>query len=78
MIKLLDFCMAGEDIWQSLVPLIHFHIIHWHHLDKVMCQFGVDKPIPTRPHQLEHLHLITLAWRNCEYWQHVNKDYIAI
>ena len=73
-----DLCRVGRDIWRSLVPLIYFHIVEWHQPDRVMRQFGLDQPIPARPHQPDHLHSIILTGKNHDNWAHIHKDYIAL
>ncbi|XP_065880821.1 serine/threonine-protein phosphatase 7 long form homolog [Euphorbia lathyris] len=53
-------CTSGRAIWRAVVPLICFHIVEWHQPDRVMRQFGLQQPIPVKPHQDDALHTIDL------------------
>ncbi|WCJ34836.1 Aminotransferase-like plant mobile domain family protein [Euphorbia peplus] len=53
-------CTSGRAIWRAVVPLICFHIVEWQQPDRVMRQFGLQQPIPVKPHQDDALHTIDL------------------
>ncbi|XP_038891623.1 serine/threonine-protein phosphatase 7 long form homolog [Benincasa hispida] len=40
------YCLDGNEIWTSKCPLICFFVVKWHHLDRVMHQFGMLQQIP--------------------------------
>ena len=53
-----DYCLIAPDIWRASVPLICFHIVEWHHPDRVLRQFGMQQPIPTAAVNLGACHTI--------------------
>jgi len=44
--SLLAYCTAGQYIWSSIVPLIHFWVVESHHPERVLLQFGIKQGIP--------------------------------
>ena len=41
-----DICLSDQDIWRTISPLICFETIEWHHLERVLRQFGLHQGIP--------------------------------
>ncbi|XP_057520636.1 serine/threonine-protein phosphatase 7 long form homolog [Amaranthus tricolor] len=41
-----DICRDSQVIWRSRCPLICFDIVEFHLPDRVMSQFGLERPIP--------------------------------
>jgi len=54
------YCIDNSNIWRAHVPLICFHIIEWHQLDRVLHQFDMTLPISDAPIDLCHLHNMQL------------------
>jgi len=46
---LLDFCIAGRDMWTTRVSLVCFCIVETHHPDRVLRQSGLAQE------QLDHV-----------------------
>ncbi|KAH1247461.1 Serine/threonine-protein phosphatase 7 long form [Glycine max] len=61
-------CVVGSVAWFAVVPLICFHVVEWHQLDRVLRQFGLQQPIPGCPSQPQNLHGITLKGKQDENW----------
>ncbi|KAF7822032.1 serine/threonine-protein phosphatase 7 long form-like protein [Senna tora] len=68
----------NPDIWRAQLPLICFHILEWHHPDRVMRQFGFDQPIPKAPVDLGVAHTIKLSSKTMVNWSQRQHDYAAI
>ena len=60
-----NFCKNGQDIWQTVNPLICFHISEWHHPDRVLRQFDLKQNIPSICNTEPLLHNIDLR---VTYW----------
>lgn len=58
--QLPQYCLAGQGIWKSVVPLFNFCFVEWHHPDRVVRQFGFYPVIPPDPYHEDKLHLIDL------------------
>ena len=54
------YCMAGQHIWRSIMPLIHFWVVEDHHPEHVLRQFGMKQGIPVDVNTSTELHKITL------------------
>nr|KYP50492.1 Serine/threonine protein phosphatase 7 long form isogeny [Cajanus cajan] len=63
------YCVENTNIWRVVVPLIDFHIIEYHHVDRVMRQFGMVQHIPCPPRQLDNLHDLTLCEKDDIDWR---------
>ncbi|KAF7825111.1 serine/threonine-protein phosphatase 7 long form-like protein [Senna tora] len=68
----------NSDIWRAQVPLICFHILEWHHPDRVMRQFGFDHPIPKALVDLGAAHMIKLSGKTTVNWSERQRDYAAL
>ncbi|MED6181888.1 hypothetical protein PIB30_023557 [Stylosanthes scabra] len=42
---------SGPEIraWRSVVPIVYFDLVHMHHVDRIVRQFGADQPILVDP-----------------------------
>ncbi|XP_050233633.1 protein MAINTENANCE OF MERISTEMS-like [Mercurialis annua] len=70
------YCLEGRRIWRSVVPLIYYHIVEWHHPDRVLQQFGLQQPIPLQPRQDHVLHSYTM--RGSDNWRQTHAFYIDL
>ncbi|KAH1239170.1 Serine/threonine-protein phosphatase 7 long form [Glycine max] len=71
MTALPPICVVGSVAWFAVVPLICFHVVEWHQLDRVLRQFGLQQPISGFPSQPQNLHGITLKGKQDENWFHL-------
>ncbi|KAL5193811.1 Serine/threonine-protein phosphatase 7 long form [Glycine soja] len=71
MAALPQICVVGSVAWFAVVPLICFHVVEWHQPDRVLRQYGLQKPIPGCPSQPQNLHGITLKGKQDENWFHL-------
>ncbi|RVW34266.1 Serine/threonine-protein phosphatase 7 long form-like [Vitis vinifera] len=53
-----DICLADQDIWRTMSPLIFFDIVEWHRPERVLRQFGLIQGIPSTPPIDSDLHSI--------------------
>nr|KYP64911.1 26S protease regulatory subunit S10B [Cajanus cajan] len=63
------YCVENTNIWRAVVPLIDFHIIEYHHADRVMRQFDMVQHIPRPPRQPDNLHDLTLRGKDDIDWR---------
>ena len=63
------YCIVGQHIWRAEVPLIYFWIVEWHHLEWVLCQFGMKQPIPLVVDTSTDLHKISLQGKWEKDWE---------
>ena len=54
------YCTAGQHIWRSIMPPIHFWVVEGHHPERVLRQFGMKQGIPVDVDTSTELHKITL------------------
>ena len=54
------WCVAGRAVWTATVPLVCFHIIEKHTLNRVVRRFGIIQEIPRDVDTDEVLHKIDL------------------
>ena len=73
-----DYCLAGREVWLAQVPLICFHIIEWHHPDRVLRQFAIQQPIPDEPVNLGPLHTLDLSGKTGTNWLHEHIMYVEM
>ncbi|KAK9992927.1 hypothetical protein SO802_022630 [Lithocarpus litseifolius] len=62
------YCTAGQHIWRSVVPLIHFWVVEGHHPERVLRQFGMMQGIPDNIDTSLELHKITLQGKHDKNW----------
>ena len=74
--QLPDYCLHGQEIWCSRVPLICFYIIEWHYTDRVTRQFGIVQSIPDPCDTDATLHRIDLRGRPEQDWSVTHHRYI--
>ncbi|MED6179283.1 hypothetical protein PIB30_115701, partial [Stylosanthes scabra] len=46
-----DWMSAQPEVhtWRSAVPVVCFNFVHMHHIDRVIRQYGGEKPVPRLP-----------------------------
>ncbi|KAL0000279.1 hypothetical protein SO802_019881 [Lithocarpus litseifolius] len=76
--SLLAYCMAGQHIWRSIVPLIHFWVVESHHPERVFRQFGMKQGIPKNVDTSIELHKITLQGKQDKNWAEEHATHIAL
>ena len=76
--QLPDYCLQGQEIWCSRVPLVCFYIVEWHLPDRVMRQFGMRQVVPDQFDTLSALHRIDMRGRSDQDWSTVHRDYIQL
>ena len=57
------WCVAGKAVWMAMVPLVCFHLVEKHTLDRVVRQFGMIQDIPRDVDTNIVLHRIDLRWK---------------
>ena len=57
------WCVAGKAVWMAMVPLVCFHLVEKHTLDRVVRQFGMIQEIPRDVDTNIVLHRIDLRWK---------------
>lgn len=72
------YCLQGQDIWRSSVPLICFEKVEWHHPDRVMRQFGMLQEIPMDCSPELELHRIGRRGNDAVVWSARHQQYIAL
>ncbi|KAH1253721.1 Serine/threonine-protein phosphatase 7 long form [Glycine max] len=70
-------CLVGSMAWFTVVPLICFHVVEWHHPDRVLRQFGMQQPIPESPSQPWNVHGLTLKGKQDENWFQLLAPFIS-
>ena len=53
-----DICLANQEIWQTMSPLIFFVTVERHRLERVLRQFGLHQGIPLSCSLEQELHLV--------------------
>ncbi|XP_065634661.1 serine/threonine-protein phosphatase 7 long form homolog [Quercus suber] len=71
------YCTAGQRIWRSIVPLIHFWVVEGHHPERVLRQFGMKQDIPINVDTSTELHKITLQGKHEKNWAVEHRTHIA-
>ncbi|XP_030957668.1 protein MAINTENANCE OF MERISTEMS-like [Quercus lobata] len=71
------YCTAGQRIWRSIVPLIHFWVVEGHHPERVLRQFGMKQGIPEDVDTSIELHKITLQGKHEKDWAQIHAPHIA-
>ncbi|MED6153993.1 hypothetical protein PIB30_107665 [Stylosanthes scabra] len=52
--------------WRSAVPIVCFYMVHMHHVDRVLRQYGGEQPVPRAPVDLTRL--MTATGRGEDRW----------
>ncbi|MED6179128.1 hypothetical protein PIB30_114276, partial [Stylosanthes scabra] len=52
--------------WRSAVPVVCFNMVHMHHVDRVLRQYGGEQPVPRAPVDLTRL--MTSTGRGEDRW----------
>ena len=71
------YCTAGQRIWRSIVPLIHFWVVEGHHPERVLRQFGMKQDVPINVDTSIALHKITLQGKHEKNWVVEHRTHIA-
>ena len=53
-----DICLADQEIWWTMSPLICFETVEWHHPERVLRQFDLHQGIPLSCLLKQELHLV--------------------
>ncbi|RVW69911.1 Serine/threonine-protein phosphatase 7 long form-like [Vitis vinifera] len=73
-----DICLADQDIWQIMSPLVFFDIVEWHRPERVLRQFGLIQGIPSTPPIDSDLHSIDRRGRPQFDWRLYHEHYVAL
>ncbi|KAL6346186.1 hypothetical protein AAG906_027930 [Vitis piasezkii] len=76
--KLPPICVADQQIWRTVAPLICFEIVEWHHPDRVLRQFGLRQGIPDTCDTEKELHKIDRRGRHRCNWRRYHAHYIRL
>ena len=68
---------AGQHIWKSIVPLIHFWVVEGHHPERVLRQFMMKQGILVDVDTSTELHKITLQGKQHKNWAQEHATHIA-
>lgn len=60
------------------MPLIYFHIVEWHFVDRVLYQFGIHQPILETCDTDARLHRYDLRGRAKQDWADVHWHYVHL
>ena len=71
------YCTAGQHIWKSIVPLIHFWVVEGHHPERVLRQFMMKQGILVNVDTSTELHKITLQGKQHKNWAQEHATHIA-
>ena len=70
-----NYCLTGQEIWRSVVPLI-CNIVEMHCSDRVLHQFGMQQPIPEPVNTKVSLHKVDLRGNVHQNWASFHDTYI--
>ena len=56
-------CLADQEIWRTMSPLICFEIVEWHRPERVLRQFGMQQEIPRACSYEQQLHAVDARGR---------------
>ncbi|KAI3448596.1 hypothetical protein Pfo_005261 [Paulownia fortunei] len=69
---------CNTPLWRSHCPLINYAIVEFHHLERVMRQFGMRQYIPPDIPAYEHtLHDVNRRARSGEDWARYHREYVS-
>ena len=71
-------CLADQEIWRTMSPLICFEIIEWHRPERVLRQFGMQQEIPPACSYEQQLHAVDARGRHQRDWATFHAPYIAL
>ena len=71
-------CLADQEIWRTMSPLICFEIVEWHPLERVLHQFGMHQEIPLACSYEQQLHTVDACGRHQRDWVTYHAPYIAL
>ncbi|MED6129038.1 hypothetical protein PIB30_103853, partial [Stylosanthes scabra] len=63
-----DWIRSHQEIytWRSAMPVVCFNMVHMHHVDRVLRQYGGEQPVPRDPVDLPRL--MTSTGRGEDRW----------
>ena len=76
--QLPDICVADQEIWRTMSPLICFDTVEWHRPERVLRQFGLHQDIPPDCSYDQHLHRVDARGRHQRDWATYHSPYIAL
>ena len=76
LVSLPPYCLRDGDIWRSVCPLIHFHIVEHHYPDRVLRQFGMMQDIPEPRPIYQELHDTDRRGRGVQDWGQTHRVYV--
>lgn len=56
-------------IWTTNTAMVCFHMVEWHHADRVMLQFGLVQEPPSPPVDLTNFHVMTMQGQADVNWE---------
>ena len=71
-------CLANQEIWRTMSPLICFEIAEWHRPERVLRQFGMHQEIPPACSYEQQLHAVDARGRHQRDWTTYHAPYIAL
>ena len=71
-------CLADQEIWRTMSPLICFEIVEWHRPERVLPQFGMQQEIPPACSYEQQLHAVDACGRHQRDWATFHPPYIAL
>ena len=76
--QLPDICLADQETWRTMSPLICFDTVEWHRPERVLRQFGLHQAIPPDCSYDQHLHRVDARGRHQRDWATYHAPYIAL
>lgn len=70
------YCLSGQQIWQTVSPLICFDVVEFHHPDRVLRQFGQQQNIPAICDTIPDIHLTDRRGRQNYDWAHHHRQFV--
>ena len=71
-------CLANQEIWRTMSPLICSEIVEWHRPGRVLRQFGLHREIPPACSYEQQLHRMDARGRHPRDWVMYHAPYIAL
>ena len=76
--RLPDICLANQEIWRTMSPLICFETVEWHHPERVLRQFGLHQGIPLSCSLEQELHLVDRRGCHKYDWETYHTPYVVL
>lgn len=65
-------------IWTTNTAMVCYHMVEWHHADRVMLQFGLVQDPPSPPIDMTHFHGITMQGQTDVDWEQRHSSSIIL